>query len=337
MSDGLSKTRGTKVPVFQTEHFMTVMQSPDNVERNLKELESRIESCENIVIVHNENMAFHRFFDRTFVELVQNNIKKFTVFVEGEDEDFPFPYHQHNNFCLEIQHNNQGLPRINHDTKTKDFLVLVGRPVEKRVELVKAMESLDLLENSYVSCKADESGCVYHLEEDMKGYREDPYRLCQIPFIPHFQNSKLSVVMETEMERPSYQLSEKIYKPLMTEHPFVVLAPTGYLKYLRSLGYLTFDKWIDESYDLEPDIDKRIKMLAQVCKDFVNSDVDLFYQQTEGVRQHNRNRFFSANPLGIDIKLSLSSPWLMGVRNITVESELDLFPYDPQLSHDGHN
>jgi len=336
MLDKLSKKRKTHIPVFQTELFMTVMQTSENIKSSLNDLESKIKHCENLVVVHNENMNFHRFFDERFVELVKNNMDKFIVLVEGEDKNFPFPYQQHNNFCLEIQHNNQGLPKINHDTKTKDFLVLVGRPDKKRVELVKAMETLDLLKNSYVSCKAVESGCVYHLEEDIEGFREDPYTLCQIPFIPHFQNSKLSVVLETEMERPSYQLSEKIYKPLMTEHPFVVLAPAGYLKYLRSQGYQTFGKWMDESYDLEPDINKRIEMIAKVCKDFVDSDVTLFYQQTESVRQHNRNKFFSVKPRGLDITLSLSSLWLMGMRNITVESELDLAPYNPQLSHDGH-
>ena len=91
MLDKLGKNRNTHIPILQTELFMTVMQTQENIERGLNELESKILACENLVVVHNENMNFHRFFDERFVKLVRNNINKFIVLVEGEDKNFPFP------------------------------------------------------------------------------------------------------------------------------------------------------------------------------------------------------------------------------------------------------
>ena len=38
------------------------------------------------------------------------------------------------------------------------------------------------------------------------------------------------------------------------------------LEYLKRFGYKTFDKWIDESYDNEPDDDKRMDMVIEEVK-----------------------------------------------------------------------
>ena len=61
-------------------------------------------------------------------------------------------------------------------------------------------------------------------------------------------------------------LSEKIYKPLACKHPFVVVGVDKTLEYLKQFGYKTFDKWIDESYDNEPDEDKRMSMIVEEVK-----------------------------------------------------------------------
>ena len=61
-------------------------------------------------------------------------------------------------------------------------------------------------------------------------------------------------------------LSEKIYKPLACKHPFVVVGVDKTLEYLKRFGYKTFDKWIDESYDNEPDDDKRMDMIMEEVK-----------------------------------------------------------------------
>lgn len=64
--------------------------------------------------------------------------------------------------------------------------------------------------------------------------------------------------------------SEKVYKPIARMQPFIVLGQPGILSYLKSAGYKTFDRWWDESYDLEPDSNIRYEKVFNLYK-FINS------------------------------------------------------------------
>ena len=55
-------------------------------------------------------------------------------------------------------------------------------------------------------------------------------------------------------------------QPLACKHPFVVVGVDKTLEYLKKFGYKTFDQWIDESYDQEPDDDKRMNMVVEEIK-----------------------------------------------------------------------
>ncbi|MDA8915623.1 hypothetical protein N9I01_00190 [bacterium] len=98
--------------------------------------------------------------------------------------------------------------------------------------------------------------------------------------LTHFSESYFSIVNETLFYKEGYHsghmvdiqltnsvfLSEKIYKPLACKHPFVVVGVDKTLEYLKKFGYKTFDQWIDESYDQEPDDDKRMGMVVEEIK-----------------------------------------------------------------------
>jgi hypothetical protein len=68
------------------------------------------------------------------------------------------------------------------------------------------------------------------------------------------KNTSLSyyfdIVTETQFEDlDNIFFSEKIMKPLINLHPFIVISSGGYLRELRSLGFKTYDGLFDESYD----------------------------------------------------------------------------------------
>ena len=289
------------IPVFFTESYCTNIVDQTELSKNLMRLRQAIDKSSKVAVIHRENLRFYENFSKEFTTLINTNLDKCVVYAEGRDSSFPFPYQQHNNFCIELQQRNRDIKKINHDHKTKDLLVLVGRNDVNRINLVRHLESLGLLKNSFVSVNSpgDPFNCVYKLEEDHEDIQDDFYKWCQTPYLPHYSKSKLSVVMETIMVEESYQLSEAIYNPIITEHPFVVLGPVGYLDFLRSYGYETFGEWIDESYDKEQDIAKRISMIADVCENFIKSDSKKFYIESADLRKRNRERFLTTQPISL--------------------------------------
>ena len=71
-----------------------------------------------------------------------------------------------------------------------------------------------------------------------------PYRIVNSCYI--------SIVSETEFfpdQDSTIFLTEKIAKPLIAGHPFLVYGAVGFLQYLQDVGFKTFSNWIDESYD----------------------------------------------------------------------------------------
>jgi hypothetical protein len=77
------------------------------------------------------------------------------------------------------------------------------------------------------------------------------------------------VVTETVFYYDKLHLTEKIFKPIVSKQPFMLLAAPGNLAYLKSYGFKTFDSVIDESYDLIKDNDARteavVAQLAWYC------------------------------------------------------------------------
>ncbi len=85
-----------------------------------------------------------------------------------------------------------------------------------------------------------------------------------------FTSSFIHVVTETVFYENKLHLTEKIFKPIVAKRPFILVGAVGNLKYLKSYGFKTFDRWIDESYDDEQDPDIRIKKIVaeieKLCK-----------------------------------------------------------------------
>jgi hypothetical protein len=78
-----------------------------------------------------------------------------------------------------------------------------------------------------------------------------------------YEKTFISMVTETLVDEGTLFISEKIWKPIMVGHPFIVFGNLGTLRFLKSMGYRTFDKWISEEYDNEPDSGKRCNMITE--------------------------------------------------------------------------
>jgi len=65
-----------------------------------------------------------------------------------------------------------------------------------------------------------------------------------------YNNSSVSYICET-FDDTDYGnfITEKTYRPIINQHPFVVQASPRMLEYIREQGFRSFDALIDESYD----------------------------------------------------------------------------------------
>lgn len=117
-----------------------------------------------------------------------------------------------------------------------------------------------------------------------------------------------SIVSET-VTYAKYQLhvTEKVFKPIAYYHPFVVWGQQGYLQYLHELGFETFENLFDESYDQEPDQDRRLAKIVDNIVNFSSVDHDALTQQK---LEHNRNLFYNQEKVSAMVQQGIVNPIL---------------------------
>ena len=103
------------------------------------------------------------------------------------------------------------------------------------------------------------------------------------------------IVTETVYFLPKLHLTEKIFKPIVSKRPFILVAAPGNLAYLKSYGFRTFDQWIDESYDLEPDnyvrIEKITAEIARLCA-LDRRALEQMHSEMQEVLEFNFDHFY---------------------------------------------
>lgn len=178
-----------------------------------------------------------------------------------------------------------------------------------RAQLVSGMNQRNLLQGNLVSFPAQ---CPY--SGDSAGDICSKLGLAMIDNLPleidssvnhaanshridfHVQATKCfcHVVTETLYQGQRWHLTEKTFKPIVLQQPFVLVAPRGSLCYLRSYGFKTFHGIWDETYDCCDD-DQRITAVLSLLEEINSwSDQQLQHAQREimQVVQHNHAWFY---------------------------------------------
>lgn len=112
--------------------------------------------------------------------------------------------------------------------------------------------------------------------------------------------SFLNIVTETLYDSDSIFISEKTYKPIYLCQPFIVFGNPFTLNKLHELGYKTFDKWWDESYDSELDLKIRFNKIVKVMETISELNLDELKELKNEMRDvvvHNYLNFFKVNEL----------------------------------------
>ena len=115
------------------------------------------------------------------------------------------------------------------------------------------------------------------------------------PNINFYQHTNLELVVEgLGFDRETtFDPSEKIFKCIYMNHPFIVLSNRNFLHHLRNMGFWTFDGLIDEAYDKMDMASDRVDAVLEILKDMDTERAKRFYHDSREIRDHNRNHLFS--------------------------------------------
>jgi hypothetical protein len=171
-------------------------------------------------------------------------------------------------------------------TYEKFFLMLMRLKKPHRDSLFKSASTY--LPNSLYSYLARDIK-IDHDGDDQLGHY-------QRYFSPTWYNTTcFSLVAETYVDRNNF-ISEKTFKPFAYGHPLVVWGAPDTLKYVRNLGFKTFDHCIDESYDSITDPDARLDAIMQVVESlyqkWINNHSLFSDEKSLSIIEHNRSHFY---------------------------------------------
>jgi hypothetical protein len=111
--------------------------------------------------------------------------------------------------------------------------------------------------------------------------------------VDKFYNSFLHIVAETCQTRAGGErmfFSEKIFKPMMTMQPFILLGQQHSLRALKQLGYRTFGTFLDESYDNIENDELRVEAAIHSAIIFFDQPFDVLHEimiEMMGILIHN--------------------------------------------------
>lgn len=109
------------------------------------------------------------------------------------------------------------------------------------------------------------------------------------------QDSLVYVPTETVYFGRRLHITEKTFKAIALEMPFVLVAPAGSLEYMRRYGFKTFGSIFDETYDEETDDYLRLEKVVRLLKDLDNlsqAERHSIHRACLPVVEHNYNHFY---------------------------------------------
>ena len=277
-------------------HFLNILH------QHLKELEIPSDKVYFIFGGFNTKDWYKRFCERYKIENKINIVELSWVRLHKFEEFF----HMANDPNKNTQMHNE----YKVEKKKYDFLSYNRRLRLHRELFLAYLKRYNLLENNLVSYDYtfDENT---HLPNDFERFKhydiwpyarflkgefdylwnQEPKRTVDVPDVNNiwggtleseyrepYENSMFSVVTETanmtSLERGEYYLSEKIFKPIGQKHPFLVIGSHLSLQELRNWGLKTFEPYVNESYDNEPNHFRRLEMVLQETKRICNLSDD---------------------------------------------------------------
>jgi hypothetical protein len=174
--------------------------------------------------------------------------------------------------------------------ENKKFLFLMGKSLKPhRIGLLYRFYKQGLLDDTQciwsfydqISVKdcnglVPDTATTSDLETLINNYRRSPDQASPtnshyrgFPFDPQlYKNTNLSIVSETSHNGSPWN-SEKIYRPILNYHPFIIAGPAEHSQYMQDMGFETFDQYFAvPEYDSIADLNLRLDAIVENVKNF---------------------------------------------------------------------
>ena len=182
--------------------------------------------------------------------------------------------------------------RINPRKFTKKILFLNRVERWHRTQLYYEFKNKNLLKYMDYSINAEDSSLI-----PFKSIEVDEVETKNImDILPNYFTTFLSLITETHFNNGDEQdnvlfFTEKLEKVIAVGHPFIIVSIPGYIKTLKKIGFKTFDKWWDESYDDIENESKRLDYIIDIvdfiCKKDI-SELEKMYIEMIPILKHNQ-------------------------------------------------
>lgn len=187
---------------------------------------------------------------------------------------------------------------------------IVGGRRTHRLKLFSAMEHHNLLTNNLISFPAV---CPYEkvsvqkllrqhrlkdtkinlplvIDQD-KNHANDSHK---IDFWGQAQSSFCHVVTETAYDDSRTHITEKSFKPIVLQQPFMIVGTPGSLSYLKNYGFKTFDVLWDEGYDSANSHDRINLIIKNMIKinSWTHAELEDAQKEAQSIVEHNYRWFY---------------------------------------------
>jgi hypothetical protein len=161
-------------------------------------------------------------------------------------------------------------------------------------ENISVYDAVDQLKHIY-----PDIGSVFaqtNFPKSFPGESNAPMHSYRLSLFDQSAESLLYVVTETVATEQRQHLTEKIFKPICLNMPFVVVGCAGSLEYLKKYGFRTFGHLWDESYDTETNDVVRIEKIGQLLKELdqlSQKEKQRLFDHARVISQHNFDHFYA--------------------------------------------
>jgi hypothetical protein len=119
----------------------------------------------------------------------------------------------------------------------------------------------------------------------------------------YYNDSLVNIINETYFFNNIIHITEKTYKPIAFMQPFIMVSSPFSLKHLKDMGFQTFDKFWDESYDEETNHAIRMNMIVNLVETICNwteTEKLNFSYQVADILKYNRDHLKTMKHIEMD-------------------------------------